>query len=609
MKKHELPAAAENSANITEIKDNNNKASKAPVLRQKSRRKHRAIFVISGIAFILIIAASLVIWYYYPGTRQSDTIGPEVIYSDTPVAVKDYRSDNGSLLLSFDFIKTNFDPTIYWEPAISKVIVTTADKVIEMKTGQLTAYINSNPVEIDIPVTVSDGNAFLPIDFLAPLYKVTIKQLPSGVIIIEDLKKPALVMTLRVKSYFSEIPLLDKIHIPEDVPFLRERPSVRSPRIMEMYTGDEIVVVGEENNWYKVRTGEGRLGFIRKSHVVFKEIIPPVEVAEKPRIPWRPLGGKINLTWDYMSRAKTDMSAYKPIPGLNVISPTWFKMTDGEGNIENIASLPYMEWARQEGLQVWALFSNSFDPEITTTMLRSFETRKKVINQLLVLSELYGFTGINIDFENIDFGDRDYFSQFMRELAPYMHEQNLTVSIDVTVRSTNPNWSMCYDREAIGKVVDYMAVMTYDEHWSTSPEAGSVASLPWVKDGIERIIEQVPSEKLLLGVPFYARLWKETPNSDGTVKVSSSAITIPACANLLKTKNLTATLDADSGQNYCSYVENGITYKIWLEDEFSMRQRVRIVNEYGLPGVASWRKGFDTPGIWEAIKDELQRMP
>lgn len=512
-------------------------------------------------------------------------------------------------MLSFDFVKANFDSTIYGEPAINKIIVTTADKVIEMNTAQLTAYINSHPVPIDVPMTIYEGRQFLPIDFLAPVYGIVIKALPSGITVIEDRKKPELIMSVKVEPYFKGMSIFENIHILDEIPFLREKPSFRSPRIKEMNSGDDLVVIGEENNWYKVRIKEGLIGFIKKNHVVFKEIIPPEPAKENLRIPWRPLGGKINLTWDYMSKTKTDMSRYKTIPGLNVISPTWFSMTDGDGNIENLASIPYMNWARSEGLQVWALFSNSYDPLITSPMLRSFEIRKKVIVQLLVFAELYGFNGINIDFENIDYDDRDYFSQFIRELTPYMHEQNITVSIDVTVRSTNPNWSMVYDREAIGKVVDYMAVMTYDEHWGSSPEAGSVASLPWVKDGVERILEQVPNEKLLLGVPFYTRLWKETPNADGTVEISSSAITIPATADLIETKGLVPKPDESTGQNYCAYTEAGVTYKIWIEDDYSMRQRISLVKEYDLPGVASWRKGYETETIWETIKEELTRMP
>lgn len=585
------------------------------VPRKKPKKRHHALRNISIAIILIAISATFAFWYYYPGTQTSDVKAARVIYFDSPVSESDYRFDKDSLLLSYDFVRNNFDPTIYWEPAIDKVVVTTTDKVIEMDTGQLTAHINSNPVEIDIPVNVYENKPFLPIDFLAPVYHIAITTLPSGVTVIEDLRKPELIMTTKVKAFFDEIPLLEKIRIPEDTPFLRDRPSVRSPRIKEMLPGDTLVVIGEEDNWYKVRTKEGRFGFIRKSHVVYKELITPAqamdlkEPEEKQRIPWRPLGGKINMTWDYMSKPKNDMSGYKTIPGLNVISPTWFRMTDAQGNIENLASVPYMDWARKEGLQVWALFSNNFDPDITTPMLRSFEIRRKVIDQLLVLAELYDFTGINIDFENIYLADKDFLSQFIRELTPYMHEQNLTVSIDVTVRSTNPNWSMVYDREAIGKVVDYMAVMTYDEHWSTSPEAGSVASLPWVRDGIKRIMEQVPNDKLLLGVPFYTRLWKEVSETDGKVKISSSAITIPAAARLLGTKNLAASPDEATGQNYCSYIEDDVTYKIWIEDEYSMRQRVRLVKEYDLPGIASWRKGFESDAIWEAIKEELNSMP
>ncbi|MHB8961900.1 MAG: glycosyl hydrolase family 18 protein, partial [Saccharofermentanales bacterium] len=252
---------------------------------------------------------------------------------------------------------------------------------------------------------------------------------------------------------------------------------------------------------------------------------------------------------------------------------------------------------------------NSFDPDITRAVIRDYDKRYKVISQLLILAELLDIDGINIDFEDVYYEDSAYLTQFVRELTIMLHEQDLTVSMDVTIRSSNPNWSMVFDRPELAKVLDYMAVMTYDEHWASSPKAGSVSSIPWVRSSLERILEQIPKHKLLLGVPFYTRLWEEAPQTDGTVKVSSKAYSMNGIRNILESKEAVMLYDEAAGQNYATYTEDGKVYKTWLEDEASMRQRIGIMREYGLAGVASWRRGFEDAEIWDIIKEEIESRP
>lgn len=601
-------SATESGENDSSIKNPTKSIKTTSDKRNKKKKSHTLRNLFIFFALLLICIASGV-WYYYPSTVSSKQETPKVILNETPISGPDYKFEGTSLLLSYSFVKENLDSSLYWEPETNKIVVTTADKVIEMNTDQLTAFVNSKPVTIDIPVRLYDSKPFVPLDFLSSIYGIKIEKLESGITIIDDLKKPVLSMIVKESSILDGVAFLQNVSFLDETPFMRESPSFRSPRIKELKPGDIVIVVGEESNWYKVRSSNGFLGFIKKAQAVLKEIIPIRQEEIKSKTPWSPLGGKINLTWDYMSKPINDMGKYVKIPGLNVISPTWFSLEDSEGTIKNSGSIPYMTWAKKEGLQIWPLFSNNFDPKITTPVLRSFDLRKKVIQQLLIFAETYDFEGINIDFENVEYADKDFLTQFIRELTPYMHEQDLTVSIDVTIRSTNPSMSMVFDRPALAKIVDYMAVMTYDEHWSTSPESGSVASLPWVKDGLTRILEQIPKEKLLLGVPFYTRVWEETKQADGTIKVTSKALSMSSVVTLLKEKNVQPSLDSTTGQNFGTYTEGNKTFKVWIEDEYSMRQRISLVKEYGLAGVASWRKGFEEPAIWDVIKDELSKMP
>ncbi len=266
-----------------------------------------------------------------------------------------------------------------------------------------------------------------------------------------------------------------------------------------------------------------------------------------------------------------------------------------------------MKWAHDNQLQVWALFSNSFDPKITTEALSSYDKRMKMTKQLLGFAQSYGLQGFNIDFENVNVKDKANLVQLMREMTPLLHEQGLTVSMDVTPKSNSGMWSLFYDRKALAQTVDYMMVMAYDEHWGSSPVAGSVASLPWVEKSVSQIIAQdaVPPSKIILGVPFYTRIWTEEPK-EGKTAVTSKAVFMETAAKLINEKQLTPVFQENVKQNYVEYQEEGKTLKIWLEDSRSMKSRIELVNKLNLAGVGSWRRGYELPEIWPVIKDALE---
>ncbi|MDD4503809.1 MAG: glycosyl hydrolase family 18 protein, partial [Clostridiaceae bacterium] len=315
--------------------------------------------------------------------------------------------------------------------------------------------------------------------------------------------------------------------------------------------------------------------------------------------------GKINMTWEYVGNKNPDVSKLKSISGLDVVSPTWFKIVDKQGTVSNKADSGYVKWAHSNGHKVWALVGNGSDPDATHGFLNNTDIREKIYQQLLIYAKLYELDGINIDFENIYLKDKGMLTQFMRELTPLLKEQGLVVSIDVTFRSSSENWSMCYDRKALSDVVDYMAVMAYDQHWASSPVAGSVAELEWVEKGIRRILEEVPNEKVLLGLPFYTRVWKEEL-VDGRVKVSSSAASMDSVEKILSEKKPEVIWDEESGQHYAEYKVGKVTHKIWIEDDKSINLKSSLVHKYDLAGAASWRKGFESEDIWAVLEDNLK---
>ncbi|MDW7674157.1 MAG: glycosyl hydrolase family 18 protein [Bacillota bacterium] len=548
------------------------------------------------VPFILILAIALLtfsisFWYFYP-SMQTATLNTDqwtIIYKGTLYPGQTAMADN-SLYVSISFIQSQLDPEIYWDEEEQTAVITTKDKRISLKTDQLTAYINQNPVNIAAPVMIIEEVPFLPIDLLTQIYSIDYN-------ITDSYKR--VVIHNRAEPIATGTVLMDKS-------FLRSQPAYRSPRLANLSKDQQVVILKEKIGYYLVRTEEGLIGYINKNEVEFTGIKPAENVPE-PNYWWRPMGQKINLTWEYVNKQTANPANIGPLPGVNVVSPTWFHLKDEEGNLENNADLRYVNWAHENDMQVWALITNRFDRDLTHAVLSSTETRFRVINQLLVFAELYNLNGINIDFENMHLKDRDYLTQFVRELTPLAHEQGLSISIDVTIRSNSENWSMIYDRKALGQIVDYMAVMTYDEHWAASPKAGSVASLPWVERGLVGILEEVPREKVLLGLPLYTRVWEEASQPDGTVKVSSKALSMQAAEALINENNAVIIYDDQAQQDYSQWTKGGSTFKIWLENDESIGRRVTLARKYNLGGVASWRRGFEKPSIWNVIETELYR--
>ncbi|MFH5181511.1 glycosyl hydrolase family 18 protein [Paenibacillus sp. TAB 01] len=399
---------------------------------------------------------------------------------------------------------------------------------------------------------------------------------------------------------------------PDKTVAMRKEPSIKAPILADLKQGEPVMIWSDDPEWYKVQLSNGYMGYVRKDqmHEDKVETIPKKELPPG-FVPSKPINGKINLTWDQMTTPKNpDTSKFPPMPGLNVVSPTWFHLDDGQGTLKNLADPAYVKWAHSQNIQVWALFSNGFEPKRTTEALSTYDKRMKMIKQLLSYAQMYSLQGINIDFENVNTKDKENLTQFVREMVPLMHEQGLIVSMDVTPKSNSEMWSLFYDRKALIESLDYMMIMAYDEYWASSPTAGSVSSLPWVEKNVVKLMQedQIPASKLILGVPFYTRVWTEE-TVDGKTKVSSKSVYMDTPLKVIQEKNLTPVYLPEAGQNYIEYKEGDKLNKVWLEDEVSVKARIELVNKYNLAGVASWRRGYETPSIWPLIQSTLANKP
>ena len=379
---------------------------------------------------------------------------------------------------------------------------------------------------------------------------------------------------------------------------LREKPSVFSDALEMLSPMSRVFVFEvplEEGNWLYVTTASGRAGYVKREQLDWQT---DVEVVN--RQPKR-FGEPILLAWDYFNENTALTYKLKPAVGLNILSPTWFSL-EKEGNalrILDMANPAYREWAGQQGYEVWGLFKNAFNPDWTKELVRNPDARYAIQREMIQLAQTYGLGGINLDFENIYEEDRDYLSQFVREFYVLTREADLYLSMDVTRPGGSANWSLCYDRGELIQSLDYMMLMAYDEYYANGGVSGPVASMPWTEESVLMMLEEVPADQLVLGIPLYSRRWQEPLNGSGSVR--SKALTLNGVETVIEERGLVPVWDPNAKQFKVSYEEDDSLFQIWLEDEISLFQRVSLIHDYQLAGFAAWRKGFEQETTWHTL--------
>ncbi|NLL05536.1 MAG: glycoside hydrolase [Clostridiaceae bacterium] len=566
-------------------------------------KKKKSKYGVFWIFFVLVILAAGAFYAYYIYFKPNNQVVPAfdegklvlVIEGEQDVSAQEPKIFEGEILLPFSIVKKYLDKHIYWDEALNIVSVTTENRVIRMKTDSLEALVNNEPLKLKIPVIKENGQVYVPIEFLSDLYNIEINHIESSNVIIIDpiggerqVAKPISPKAVVRRGHTIKYPIIKKF----DVDLLNEKEA-------------ELRVFGEYEDWYKVRTFDGAIGYIEKRFVEVKRLVeqePPK--AEEKISEWKPAKGKINLSWDQVYERRNDLSAMDNVEGLDVVSPTWFQLKSADGELINRAYSQYVDWAHANGYKVWALLANDFSSyDMVSEFLNNTNYRDKLIKEVLAYSALYKLDGINIDFENMYASDRDAFTQFVREITPFLKEQGLVVSVDV-------NDIKCYDKKALSEVVDYVMYMSYDQHWRTSPVAGSVAQVTWAEERIKRVIEVegVPVEKLLLGIPFYTRLWTETTDETGKKTLESKALSMEAARNTVLQNSAKVVWEEESGQFYAYYEKDNTTNKIWIEDANSINLRASLVHKYNLAGTCAWSSNFVTFDIWDVLNKNLKEI-
>ncbi|MGJ0848748.1 glycosyl hydrolase family 18 protein [Tissierella praeacuta] len=543
------------------------------------------------ISLIFLIIGCIVGVAYYWQLQPSKKV---ISYSDELyLIVEEQEVDNEDAVLFYEDILyfslpviNNFiDKDIFYDDSEDVLIITNKEKVLRYKLDNNIATVNSKEFLTTNTIKKINEKIYIPIDVILKNYNIEVNY-------FEDTN--AVVLDYKDINYLSGEIILDGAVI-------RSNLDIKAPILVkDMPIGTILNVYAEYESWYKVRTINGIPGFIEKKYLKINYTKELFKVEKTMEDSLKGFNKKpINLTWDYTYRKVKNTDGINLIPGVNIISPTWFSI-NGEESILDKGNTEYVRKYNDLGYEIWPLINNNFDPDLTHELLSKSSTREKLIKDILELYKYYGFQGINIDFENVHLKTKDLLTQFVRELYPVFKEAGMSVSIDVTGISTAENWSLCYDRKRLSEAVDYMILMAYDQHWASSPIAGSVAEYSWVEKTILGVLEYIPNNKLILGVPFYTRLWVE---KDG--KVSSQALSMEMANKFISENNMDLIWDDNSLQYYGQIEKDEKIYKIWLENKKSLEIKASLVHKYELAGIASWRKGFETADVWDSLHKVL----
>ena len=496
--------------------------------------------------------------------------------------------EDNTIYLSTDDMKNFFDEYLIIEEENQRVITTSNTKTVVIPFTGTAIYVSGSDTTIGHSLLIKDDVIYMPITDLTDIYNIEVKySSDSNIVTIDSLNRKLVQATSEKNMSVKYLPTVlsrtvDKINEGDTLTLVLDRE-----------TGEKVT----EDDWIRVRTQNGELGYVKQDDILNENTVRENEDAGTT------IDGKVSLVWDYYSQYVSAPVRDGEIEGINVVSPSFYEVTasgDLDANIGNNGR-NYIEWAHANGYKVWPMISNSElgDIDATSNLLSSFENRAYLIENIVKALENAGVDGVNVDFENMYQEDKNNYSRFIIELAPRLREKGLTLSVDVTAPDGSETWSLCFDRNVIGKVADYIIFMGYDQNGVSSTEAGTVAGANWVELNIEKFLGQegVSKDKLILAMPFYTRLWRETDGTLTSSVVNMRSVTIP--------QGVAKSWDEETKQNYIEYEQNGTTYKMWIEDEESIKAKLDLVNEYDLAGAAYWSKDRESNTIWGVIAEEL----
>lgn len=562
----------------------------------KEQQKKKAAPVLVVLILIVLVGAAGVVSFlinrYKPGTEYMAGNEYFNLTDENSVAL----IQNGELLeeqavliggepyAAYTYVESQLNSCFYWDEETKGILLTTRGGVQTLLPGD--AAVAKTPGGQPAVQQESDGTVYISLDVVKEYTDLDYAYYrdPNRVVIRNEWDG------------------VEQATVQSDTAQVRQKGGIKSLILADVQRGDALLYLENLDNWCKVMTADGYTGYIQTEDISEPEAIE-ARTAKKDSYERITRDHKINLVWHQSTStesndAMAEMTA--EMTGVNVISPTWFSVTDETGTISSLASADYVKLAHDAGREVWGLIDNFNEAFDETTDLAYASVRSRIIEQLLAEAASCGMDGINVDFENLKEAGIPHYLQFLRELTSAAHAQNLVVSVDTPVPQA---YTMYYQRGEQARFVDYMIVMAYDEHFAGSEEAGSVSSLPFVQQAVEEMTRVMPADQVICGIPFYTRVWTE---KFGQSAITSEVLGMDGAKNYAKENQMTETWDASLGQNVATVETSDARYTIWMEDEQSMEEKLKVIQSADLAGVAEWKLGFECADVWSLISEYIE---
>ena len=561
----------------------------------------RIIPVLIAIVLIIVVAAvgfgsKVMEKYSYSKERADLTEYFGIIGSDdVPIILQDERIEEHAKLWDgvcyFDYATVHkyFNDRFYEDKKEGLLLYALPDKIVSTEIGSQAAVVGADSSGRDYVIARYEGDIlYVAVDFVKEYanFSYELYTAPNH---------------MQIYTEWNE---RQTATITKDTQ-VRYQGGIKSDILTDVSEGDKVIVLEEMETWTKVKTEDAFIGYVENKRLSEKSTEAPSAVNDyvEPVYESNTRDYKINLAWHAVGSAAGNDTLSEMMAGsksINVISPTWFALSDNEGNFTSFATQDYVTRAHDMGLEVWALVDNFTNQDVDTyEVLAGTSTRSHLISGLIDTALAYDLDGINIDFENISLDAGEPFVEFIRELSIPCREHGIVLSVDNYVPM---GYTDHYNRREQGIVADYVIVMGYDEHYSGSATAGSVASIDFVENGVANTVAQVPAEKVINAIPFYTRIWE----TKGTT-VSSQAVGMELAQQYIADHNITTVWDEQTCQNYGEYQSGDSYYQVWLEDEDSIRVKLNIMDKYGIGGVAEWKLGFEVDSIWDVIEEYVNK--
>lgn len=552
----------------------------------KEQKKKRIIKILISIIVIILIGIIAYNLNNYIILDKNKNINLVINNKNvTSNLKKEIIIENDNIYISKQDLGNFFDKYIYEDKENDNIVTTYNNKIASISLEENKININGSNKKTYAHAENRDGTIYIPITELEDVYGIEIKYIENSKVLTIDStskeqKKAIITKDVAVKSSTKFI----------------------SKTVDRVKKGSYVIVVSEDNGYAKIRTENGKVGFV-KSNKIANTVVVREEMQEKKQI-----DGKVNLVWDYYSEVATapDRTGVT-MDGVNVVSPAFFHLNSNGELTENIgqAGQEYIEWAHSNGYKIWPMVQNAGNGmmNVTSEIMNDYNKRQELINEIVYYCVKYRLDGINIDFENMKQEDKNMYSRFIIELTPRLKDMGIVVSVDATAPDGSETWSLCFDRNVIGDVADYIVFMAYDQYGTSSNKSGTTAGYDWVNISLNKFLktEEIKSDKIILAIPLYTRLWTE--DSSGKV-VKQTTVSLK---NIDKTipNGVEKQWDDNLKQYYVEYQDGSYTKKMWIEDEKSLKEKISLIKNNNLAGVASWEKGMETDNFWTFLKENL----